>query len=670
MNKTQKIIAMATLALCFAVGNTLSAKGLNLPVQTIGSIDFYVYHVEAKETIYSISKKLGITIDQMKHYNPELANGLKKGQNLYFPVADFNDEVKAESPRNAAQQPREAVEQPKAAEQPKAEQPKTEQPKAEQPKAEEQPSSIITEKRRTPDLYHKVVKGESLYGISKQNGMTVEEIIALNPEAANGIEPGMMLLIRKGEFVAEPSVTPAVTTTPEATVTPAAPAAPGTIINHTIKKGDTLYNVAKRYNTTIADIEALNPGIAADNFKLDTTIRVRDNRGAGDPTAVTSEPQPATPATPQVNPDDAAGNTEPATEVNDKRSINIALMLPLQLDSKMNKQSRLYTEFYEGFLLAVDNARQSTGKTIRLHTYDTGANGENVDDLLRKPELSGMDAIFAPDATAAVTSIARYGNRRGIAVLNAFAARADNYKSDSTFYQIITPADVMNRKVIEEFTRALDGRQVIFVKQNGETEKDIVADFKLHLVKQGIKYQDFSITRVLTPDELTELTKEGKGYVVMPTSASKKTLTAIIKAVKSVKQENKDARLSLFGYPEWITYTGSHDDLKAADAYIYSRFYADPQSATFRTIELDFKRWYGHKMNDAVPYFAVMGYDCGTYIIDALSQCGSRIGDCKPSGNGVQTDVRFARHADGAGYVNEAVNFISFGSTGINKSTR
>lgn len=666
MNKTRTIIAAATLALSLACCNLLGAKGLNLPVKTIGSIDFYVYHVEAKETIYSISKKLGISIDEMKRYNPELADGLKKGQDLYFPVADFNDEVKASGQgSNVARQSRETVDNATTG------QAKAEQPKAEQPKAEEEQlpsfggeSSRIKEVNHTPDLYHKVVKGESLYGIAKQYGMTVEELIALNPEASNGVEVGMTLLIKKGETVAPGIITPA---TPEAT----APA-PGHIILHTIKKGDTLYNVAKRYNTTIDDIVALNPGIAADNFKIDSTIRVPDNRGAASPASGITEPaQPEVtePRQPEADTADSPVAAEPQI-TNTKRTIDIALMLPLQLDAKMNKQSRLYTEFYEGFLLAVDNARRSTGKTIRLHTYDSGANGENVDELLRRPELSGMDAIFTPDALPAVSAISRYANKRGIAVINAFAAKADNYKTDSVFYQLITPADVMNRKVIEEFTRRLDGRQVIFVKQNGETEKDLIADFKLHLVKQGIKYQDFSITKVLTADELTELATGGSGYVVMPTGASKKTLSAIIKAVKSVKQEKGELRLELFGYPEWITYTGLHDDLKAADAYIYSRFFADVQSTRFKAIELDFKRWYGHKMNDAVPYFAVMGYDCGNYVVTALSECGSAIGDCKPHGRGVQTDIGFTHPDVGPGYINEAVNFIRFNAIGITKSTR
>ena len=60
--------------------------------------------------------------------------------------------------------------------------------------------------------YHKVKKGESLYGVSKQLGLSIDEIIESNPEAANGIGKGDILVFPFERYA--PVETPAAETMP------------------------------------------------------------------------------------------------------------------------------------------------------------------------------------------------------------------------------------------------------------------------------------------------------------------------------------------------------------------------------------------------------------------------------------------------------------------------
>lgn len=48
--------------------------------------------------------------------------------------------------------------------------------------------------------YHKVKKGESIYGLSKHLGLSIEEILASNPEAADGISKGDILIFPVDEY--------------------------------------------------------------------------------------------------------------------------------------------------------------------------------------------------------------------------------------------------------------------------------------------------------------------------------------------------------------------------------------------------------------------------------------------------------------------------------------
>lgn len=121
--------------------------------------------VKSKETLYSISKKYNITMETICDLNPELKTGnLKIGMNLKLPQVD---EVNV--PENVALQ---------------------ENLKANVSKVENTVSNV--------DIIHKVMPKETLYGISKQTGVSVDELIRLNPTVANGLKVDHFLIIKKG----------------------------------------------------------------------------------------------------------------------------------------------------------------------------------------------------------------------------------------------------------------------------------------------------------------------------------------------------------------------------------------------------------------------------------------------------------------------------------------
>lgn len=68
------------------------AMSLDLPVKKVKGVEYYYYKVKNKETVYGVSKRLGLSRDEIVRYNPSVADGLKKNMMLYFPVADFPGE--------------------------------------------------------------------------------------------------------------------------------------------------------------------------------------------------------------------------------------------------------------------------------------------------------------------------------------------------------------------------------------------------------------------------------------------------------------------------------------------------------------------------------------------------------------------------------------------------
>jgi membrane-bound lytic murein transglycosylase D len=91
---------------------------------------------------------------------------------------------------------------------------------------------------------HTVQAGETLYSISKQHNLSVNELKLINNINSEGVKLGQVLKLTVNEEVGDPET--------ESTATPAAETF------HEVKLSDTLYSVARQYGVTIKDLMECN----------------------------------------------------------------------------------------------------------------------------------------------------------------------------------------------------------------------------------------------------------------------------------------------------------------------------------------------------------------------------------------------------------------------------
>ncbi len=84
-------------------------------------------------------------------------------------------------------------------------------------------------------MTYTVKAGDTLYGISNQFGVNVSELADLNNVNANTLKIGQVLSIPTDSGVN-----------------------PNNMFMYTVKKGDSLYSIAKKYNTTVDNIKKKN----------------------------------------------------------------------------------------------------------------------------------------------------------------------------------------------------------------------------------------------------------------------------------------------------------------------------------------------------------------------------------------------------------------------------
>ena len=106
---------------------------------------------------------------------------------------------------------------------------------------------------------HRVAQGETVYGIAKKYNLTEYEIYKLNPEAKEGIYPGLVLILPSGHAIVNED-----TSYDEN----------NQFINHKVKKGETLFSLSKKYGVAQEEIKKYNRHLYAEELETGETIKI------------------------------------------------------------------------------------------------------------------------------------------------------------------------------------------------------------------------------------------------------------------------------------------------------------------------------------------------------------------------------------------------------------
>ena len=155
------------------------------------------YIVKQGDTLYGISNQFGVSVTDLKKVNNLSSNLLSIGQVLVIPNTSGSN-----------------------------------------------PSNTFT---------YTVKKGDSLYSISKVYGTTVNDLIQINQLKSNVLSIGQKLIIPESDFT--------VTEKPS-------------YITYIVKKGDSLYSIAKKFGTSVSTIEKDN-GLKSTTLSIGQTLRIR-----------------------------------------------------------------------------------------------------------------------------------------------------------------------------------------------------------------------------------------------------------------------------------------------------------------------------------------------------------------------------------------------------------
>lgn len=180
-------------------------------VETTQTCNGFFYTIRAGDTFYKLSQQFGVSVEAIIRANPGVnPNNLQIGQRVCIPST-----------------------------------------------APPAPPTPPTLPPCTNGFYYTIKAGDTLYNISQQFGVSVDEIMRANP----GINPNNLQI---GQVICIPrAVTP----------TPPVPPCPNGFY-YSIRPGDTYFSISRQFGVSIDALIRANPGVNPDNLQVGQIICV------------------------------------------------------------------------------------------------------------------------------------------------------------------------------------------------------------------------------------------------------------------------------------------------------------------------------------------------------------------------------------------------------------
>jgi LysM repeat protein len=521
---------------------------------------------------------------------------------------------------------------------------------------------------------HEVLKGQTLYGISKEYRVSEEEIKKLNPDLnQRSVFPGMVLRI------------------PDAG-TPAAPQKikekdDGNFINHTVLAKENFFSISRQYGIKIDELRESNPE-ARGGLKTGQIIRIPKDRISISQKTQVTEVEAA--KDPQVNADqdlemarsEQPCRVKPFPHVND--NFHLAILLPLNIsqndtliysDTLKTSFFRFY-EFLEGIYLAIDSMRLE-GLNLTAEVFDTEKNPETIRGIISEGKLNEADLIIGPVFPYEIDVVAAFAKSKHIAMVSPFST-IDVLNDNPFAFQI---RNSLPRQV-ELATTYLGSKY----KQNmvviGRMSEKDDPEFKrfLAMLRSQIEVQDPAKAAVLKTVYYSEISKvftnaESKtveldhslsttlpNFIILPSEKE----VFITEVINELNQKSTTHNIHVFGLNQWVFTDLDLGNLYNVNLELYTDFedypfvdYADPQV-------LSFCDKYRENWNTEPSWYSFHGFDITYYFMKALFEFGRNLTASVPcwpeylNHTSMLTPFRFGTKNRSDGFENNAMAVIRF----------
>ena len=634
---------------------------------TSANAQSYKYHTVKKgETVFSISQAYSIDEEDIYKYNPEAKEGIGIDQKLVIPISESND---SESPASG------------------------------------------TTSNTTEFIEHKVKKKETLYSLSKEYNVSVDDIKRYNKQLYSK-ELQMGETIKIPSEAGAPFESIVTVNSPEGISVATSKSQQNQITRtreHIVLPKETKYGIARKYGMTVKELEALNP--TAEVLQPGMMIRVGTNVLKDEPVIITDDrfrfyevkPQEtlfslsqrfgiSQDSLRQLNPalqeglkfgmvlklpkkdvdseeiddnaytgrgEDADTKMDLSEFIENRSTKEIAVMLPYHLnkidvDSLASYRNTIVNERvvrisldFYSGVLMAVEKAKTMGISTNLKVYDTKQNAAEVANIINTNNFDNIDAVIGPLVQEATEAAASRLESKNIPVINPLSNR--RMRGYKNLFQSRPGDDFMRSAMIDYIVKNSSGKNIV-----------IIADGKSFQIKSDLNNLIPSAKTVnptgnfVSEEKLSQIMTSGENWIILESD----NINVVSSTTSALNRLARNHDITLLTTHKNDTY---ENDIISNNHLGMLKFrYPSVDREYDSKLSEDFIRDYASRFNIEPNQYAVRGYDLTLDILLRLSSAENLYESFEKYPGYTEyyeSKFHYMPNADG-GYTNDAIYIL------------
>lgn len=480
---------------------------------------------------------------------------------------------------------------------------------------------------RSDLLPYVVSPKEGPWRIAYEHGITVDSLKVLNPGMQDVLNPGDTLWV---PFVAGNEKTPVQIEQYN---------------YYTVLPKEGFYRLKVKLGVTQQEIESLNPEVREGGLKVGMVLKLPKEK-TGDMA---------------ISDGQLVERFSLLDSLNYNQTTRLSLVLPFKLndldfDELKNSKEKITKDrlmgialdFYTGALMAIDSAKQ-LGLTVDVNVIDSQADAGRVNQIATSGDLLGSDAVIGPILPVGFNRLTSYLGASQTPIFSPFSNKGINLGPN--VFQTL-PADNLLRERMYTFLRdyGVDKNVIIIADL-----KSAAIKAKLQTIFPGAKIINPIEDKFIRLDEINPfLSADKQNWVIVETN-SIPLLTNITGVVNSAKNQEHDIVLL-------TTFRGSaYDSGNISNMHLSNLQFHFPSMDKMSNFEGEFSLAYEKKYGITPNRYATRGFDLTMDVIlrlsynKDLSLVASRVSETEY----LENKFDYVQVPSG-GYINQAVYIVKY----------
>ena len=430
------------------------------------------------------------------------------------------------------------------------------------------PSTLLVTNQTTISKTHEVQPKETLFGIAKQYNMSVEELEKLNPEVKEGVKIGQLIQLK-----------------PQKEKAPVAEINQKQVLFHEVQAKETLYSIAKQYNTTVEILETLNPAVKS-GLSIGQQLIISNGKIAKNDNGTKVDPKPKAvnyltyevkpketlfglskmfrmsqdelivlnpelkegvsegmiikvPANVSLNSGENNEIKDLTKSISNSRRKELVLLLPFNIstiesDTIFSTQDRLKRDgflnmtldFYSGALMAIDSVKRLGLKfNVKIIDSKETKSSSAISSIIRSNNLENADAVIGPFYPQYVEQTAELLNASNVPVISPLRETSKSY---SNLFQSMPSSDLVKNTMFD-FLRAKNGNMIALIDKKKLASKQYIEVSHRDVFIAPLNEKGTVISDSITP----RLVSNKTNYFILETASTGMIFSALSQCNKA-----------------------------------------------------------------------------------------------------------------------------------------